>query len=146
MFAYLKGAGASAFVATLGYLLFVLGTDDLSQISIIRSYHIALIFLISFNYLGCILGWLLLKFLTKRDMRDAFIETAFYSVLGIIFGLAVSFIFRLDPVFLFITMFGSVSFAFMQRLNNRVLSWIMVLIGPISTYITYCFFVSIAVA
>ncbi|GAC44102.1 hypothetical protein [Paenibacillus popilliae] len=141
MFAYLKGAGASAFVATLLCSFAILNKSDSSNTSTLRTYAISLLVVVLFSYLGCVLGWFLLKFITKHASRDTLLEIISFFSLGFIFALLLGAILRLDRDTLDLTtILGSITFYLAQKIHSIVISWIMVLIGPISAYIAFYYF------
>ncbi|WP_042227513.1 hypothetical protein [Paenibacillus popilliae] len=141
MFAYLKGAGASAFVATVCYFLLFISTVDWSRTNTMRTDDLGIIFTTVYSYIGCILGWLLLKLLTKLNIKNIWVSLISYAILGFIFALIISSIYGplLIGAILF-TVAGSVSFYLAQKIHSIVLSWTMVLIGPIAAYITFYYF------
>ncbi|WP_042228407.1 hypothetical protein [Paenibacillus popilliae] len=135
MFAYFKGAGASAFVATVITLLvfhfeliWLLGKS-------LHGLFMALTFTIASNYVGCVLGWVLLTFLNKSRSIDTGTAVMLYVLLGCVFTAMLSFVFS-SGVFSFtlITMSGSVSFYLAQRITHGLLSWSAVLFGPLALF------------
>jgi len=126
MFAYFKGAGASAFVATLlTPLLFyaLLGTSP-------HEVFMTLTFAIASSYVGCIFGWVVLVFCVKDIPMDTGPAIMLYIFLGVMFTALLSLIFSAFVyVFILVTVSGSVTFYLAQRIKNRLLSWSAVLFG-----------------
>ncbi|GAC43581.1 hypothetical protein [Paenibacillus popilliae] len=85
MFAYFKGAGASAFVATvITVLSFYFGIIEIFGKSL-HGLFMALTFTIASSYVGCVLGWILLTFLNRARSIDTGAAVMLYVLLGCIF-------------------------------------------------------------
>ncbi|GAC43085.1 hypothetical protein [Paenibacillus popilliae] len=130
MFAYFKGAGASAFVATLLAPLVLFCLPQPFGYST-QGLYLVLTFTIASNYVGCVLGWILLTSLNKSRSIDTGTAVMLYVLLGCVFTAMLSFVFSYFVlVFTLIAMSGSVSFYLAQRIKNRMLSWGLILFGP----------------
>lgn len=129
MFAYLKGAGASAFVATLlTPLFFYFGSEALG--TSLHELFMALTLTIASSYVGCIFGWIVLVLLLKDTPIDTGAAIMLYVLLGGMFTALLSLIFTAYVfIFILVTVSGSVSFYLAQRVKNRLLSWSAVLFG-----------------
>ncbi|WP_042228859.1 hypothetical protein [Paenibacillus popilliae] len=149
MFAYLKGAGASAFVATLGNLPFFSANTYKSI------WLLSVAVSILFSYIGCILGWALLKIILKYRLNMT-AGIMLFLFLGLVFAFIIQkllfmFIFSpmmgpVKPYFYFLVVFGSVSFYLAQKITNLVLSRVIVLTGLVLACITCGGFLLVVIA
>ncbi|OAJ75027.1 hypothetical protein AYJ08_22635 [Brevibacillus sp. SKDU10] len=133
MRSYLSGAGLSLFFANLIFFIFSLShTIDFSDLRK-SGFDAVILFISLFNYICCIFGWLLLIILRKSRIKNWLIFTFFFIVLGGIFGAILYTLYPQAIILPFITILGSIMFFIAQIKNNKFISPLLGLSGPIFT-------------
>ncbi|MNO77259.1 hypothetical protein D3C76_683610 [compost metagenome] len=114
---YLRGAGFSLLIATLLFFLMIKFNNDYIKIQ--------LLFVALYNYAFCLLGLVVFYILEKISVSsNVLIGVTCFLLLGVLSSIS------LPPAYpIFIT--GSLSFYLIQLLQNKKISWVLVLSGPL---------------
>lgn len=114
---YLKGAGSSLFIGILLFFLTVKFNSEYIKTQ--------LLFVTLYNYIFCLLGIILFFVLTKIKMGSKYwIGVILYILLGLLSSLSF-------PPLYFIFIAGSLVFYLVQPIQNKVLTTILALSGPL---------------
>jgi hypothetical protein len=114
---YFKGAGSSLFVGILLFLLTVKFNGDYIKMQ--------LLFVTLYNYIFCLLGIVLFFVLTKtKTESNCLIGLTLYILLGLLSSLSF-------PPMYYILIAGSLTFYLVQLIQNKGLSTILILSGPL---------------
>lgn len=138
MLTYWKGAGSSLLVASILYLITVGGFN--TPPGTLTSEYLGIASITLFNYLGCVLAFLVNATLTRIRIKSIIGSTVIFILLGLAFSVALNYIFNsFSYKFYVIATVGSLIYYFAQFITNRQISIVLSLLGPLIALTLYLF-------